>query len=274
MEAKHKLNWDYSAWQKKWSQSVVNNYDDFELQKNWNKTLITQINQCSAIIFKASMRGGANMLYMHPIVFEIIKMFDYIVKDDFGNYMLSGRYKITLDDNLPTNKLYVTHEGYPMTMVKYKSFGKLLENQMLDVTGTTVVMHSESPYLQSYKLKKDEELMLITPDMLVGEITILNHNKLVNDPDPNSWPENSENIPAGLPIDNKNKKEAIDEIINVMYPREEMQYISTGGTLSMLCERKTISSEALAPIIEKYQPKKKHSIIGQLISKFKRKQNE
>jgi len=94
---KHKLTWDYEGWVG--YTSPKNPYS----QKDWNRTLITKINQMSAIIFKASMRGGANRIRCNENTLKILKTLDY----SYENMEISGRFKIIVDDLILENVIYV-----------------------------------------------------------------------------------------------------------------------------------------------------------------------
>lgn len=157
MEAKWKLNWDYKI------------SEGFRFtsgtQLDWNNTIVTKINQISAQIYQSSHNGGANRLTMHPNVFKnIMKKLEYTNVDGDGNYKLSGRYKIDFDKELPEDKLYIWREGFPIEPIVYEG----VNNKDF------VVIHSSSPDLEKYKTKENIDLIIVTPDMLVGEITITN----------------------------------------------------------------------------------------------------
>tara|TARA_R110000796_G_scaffold252137_1_gene385306 strand:- start:9223 stop:9744 length:522 start_codon:yes stop_codon:yes gene_type:complete len=94
---KHTLEWDYEGWRD--STNPSNPYT----QKDWNQTLITKINQMSAIIFKASMRGGANRVRCNEKTLKILKTLEYF----YENMEISGKYKIIVDDLILDNTFYV-----------------------------------------------------------------------------------------------------------------------------------------------------------------------
>lgn len=155
MNAKWKLTWDYQAYK--------THHSNLYTQADWDTTLLTKINQTSAQIFKASMYGGANELKMHPIVFSIIKNFEYY---DDEKKILSGRFKVTVDSTLPEDKLYIFRNDYPMEPMHH-----------VGGTDNYVIIHSDSPKFEGYKNNKEIELIIITPEMLTGEITIINYGQ-------------------------------------------------------------------------------------------------
>lgn len=132
MEAKWKCNWDFTGWEKFTRANSLS-------QKDWNQTLLTQINQISAQINQKVLNGGANEVSMHPIVFSIVNDFEYL--NSIGNnHSISNRYKVTIDETLPMDKLYVI-STYPVT----------------------------------------KEDIIFESNMLIGEITIINHSRSVFD---------------------------------------------------------------------------------------------
>jgi len=147
MESAFKLTWDY----KPKAEYVI----------DWNQTLITRINQISANIYQSSLHGGANHISINPVLLPLIETLEYYKK---STNTLSGRYVINLDVTLPKDKLYVYQSGFPMEPMVHSV------NGLNEVT----VIHSESPQIEEYRNK--EHVNIITPDRLIGEITILNYD--------------------------------------------------------------------------------------------------
>lgn len=110
-----KLRWNYYGWRSVGSQKYT--------QKEWNQTLITKINQLSAQIHKATLRGGANFLVVSAEASAIF--------DDLENFMVStaapaddkynlgirrigtvsGRYTVYVDPYSRPNDVLVGHKG-------------------------------------------------------------------------------------------------------------------------------------------------------------------
>lgn len=109
IEARWKLDWDYLGY------TGLTNSFNFD-QKGWDQTLITKINQISTEIHKKSQlnRNLGNTLKMHPIIFAIVRGFEYFRENIDGSYSISDRYKITVDESLPIDKLYVINDDYSM----------------------------------------------------------------------------------------------------------------------------------------------------------------
>lgn len=91
-------------------------------QKEWNQTLLTQINKVSAAIHKAMLRGGANWIVCSTeigSVMEDIEKFHAVNKDeDFQFNMgieqigqLGSRYTVYKDPYLPQEICLIGHKG-------------------------------------------------------------------------------------------------------------------------------------------------------------------
>ena len=103
MEAKHITTWDYLGYREKTIESF------FCLQKDWNQTLITKINQLSAQIYKSSFRG-ANLIKVNSNIFKILKTLEYLkINDESLKYYLGGKYLIEIDESLD-NVVYVIND--------------------------------------------------------------------------------------------------------------------------------------------------------------------
>lgn len=137
MEAYHKVEWDFRGWSK---------HSNFVyVQKDWNQTLAIRINQVSAEIHMSTLYGPADLIKMHPMMFAIVKSLEYTRLSKDG-VTLGGRYKIIIDEKLPSDKIYVLREGEPI------------------------------------KDEDRDELKTINPLMLIGEITVTNHHTIEVDP--------------------------------------------------------------------------------------------
>ena len=110
------LRWDYNGW-KRLPQS--NAYT----QKDWNQTLMTAVNQLSAQIHKATLRGGANFVVVSSEVSAVFDDLEYFhvsnaapEQDQYNMGIervgsLSGRYTVYRDPYAPAYSIIVGHKG-------------------------------------------------------------------------------------------------------------------------------------------------------------------
>ena len=108
--------WDYNGLRK-----GTNTY--YGVQKDWNQTLITKINQISAQIHKATLRGGASWVVVSPEVSAVFDDLEYFhvsnaapEQDKYNMGIekigtLSGRYQVYRDPYAPANTVLVGHKG-------------------------------------------------------------------------------------------------------------------------------------------------------------------
>ncbi len=113
------LRWDYNGWKRANSGGGFNAYT----QKEWNQTLITKINQLSAQIHKATLKGGANFVVVSSEVSAIFDDLEYFhvsnanPEEDQYNMgiekigSLGGRYTVYRDPYAPANSILVGHKG-------------------------------------------------------------------------------------------------------------------------------------------------------------------
>jgi len=115
-EAPFRARWDYNGLQ--------NNANFFGTQKDWNQTLITRINEISAQIHKATLRGGANWVVCSAeagAIFDDLEYFHVagsaspeqekynLGVEKIGN--LGNRYTIFKDPYLPAEIVLIGHKG-------------------------------------------------------------------------------------------------------------------------------------------------------------------
>ena len=110
------LRWDYNGLRKQ-STSY------YGTQKDWNQTLITRINQISAQIHKATLRGGASWVVVSPEISAVFDDLEYFhvsnaapEQDKYNMGIekigtLSGRYQVYRDPYSPANTVLVGHKG-------------------------------------------------------------------------------------------------------------------------------------------------------------------
>ena len=110
--------WDYNGW-KRTSSGGFNAYT----QKEWNQTLITKVNQISAQIHKATLRGGANFVVVSSEISAIFDDLEYFhvsnanpEQDQYNMGIekvgsLGGRYTVYRDPYAPANSIIIGHKG-------------------------------------------------------------------------------------------------------------------------------------------------------------------
>jgi hypothetical protein len=111
------LRWDYNGWRRQGGFST--NYT----QKDWNQTFVTKLNQISAQIHKATLRGGANFVVVSTEISAILNDLEYFHVTDASaeqaSYSmgiekigsLQGRYQVYVDPYAPANSCIVGHKG-------------------------------------------------------------------------------------------------------------------------------------------------------------------
>jgi hypothetical protein len=111
------LRWDYNGWKRLGSQAIP------YTQKDWNQTLITSINQVSAQIHKATLRGGANWIVVSSEVSAVFDDLEYFhvsnaspEQDQYNMGIervgtLAGRYQVYRDPYFPANQILMGHKG-------------------------------------------------------------------------------------------------------------------------------------------------------------------
>jgi hypothetical protein len=116
-----RLSWDYAGVTGRGIDTT--NAGAFYTQKEWNQTLITAINQVSAQIHKATLRGGANWIVCSAEVSAIFDDLEYFhvsnaapEQDKFNMGIervgsLSGRYQVYRDPYFPADTILMGHKG-------------------------------------------------------------------------------------------------------------------------------------------------------------------
>ncbi len=111
------LRWDYNGWRRQMAFST--NYT----QKDWNQTFMTLINQISAQIHKATLRGGANYVVVSTEISAMLNDLEYFHVTDANaeavNYSLGiekvgalqGRYTVYVDPYSPAESCILGHKG-------------------------------------------------------------------------------------------------------------------------------------------------------------------
>lgn len=111
------LNWDYNGWKKTSQKSTV------YTQKEWNQTLITEINKIDAQINKATLRGGVNFLVVSAEISAVFNDLNYFNVSDASaesdqynmgiekTGTLSSRYTVYRDPYAPAWSCILGHNG-------------------------------------------------------------------------------------------------------------------------------------------------------------------
>lgn len=111
------LRWDYNGWRRQAGFST--NYT----QKDWNQTFVTKLNQISAQIHKATLRGGANFVVVSTEISAVLNDLEYFHVTDASaeqtSYSmgiekigsLQGRYQVYVDPYAPANSCIIGHKG-------------------------------------------------------------------------------------------------------------------------------------------------------------------
>lgn len=116
-----RLYWDYAG---KTGRGIdTSNQAAFYTQKEWNQTLLTAINQVSAQIHKATLRGGANFIVCSAEISAIFDDLEYFhvsnaapEQDKYNMGIerigaLSGRYQVYRDPYFPADTILMGHKG-------------------------------------------------------------------------------------------------------------------------------------------------------------------
>ena len=114
--APFRARWDYKG--------LANNANFFGTQKDWNQTLITRVNELSAQIHKATLRGGANWIVCSAeagAIFDDLEYFhvDGSAQPESEKYnlgvekigSLGSRYVVYKDPYLPAPIVLLGHKG-------------------------------------------------------------------------------------------------------------------------------------------------------------------
>jgi hypothetical protein len=119
-----------AAWRMTWDYAGItgrgidtSNSGAFYTQKEWNQTLITAINQVSAQIHKATLRGGANWIVVSAEISAILDDLEYFhvsnaapEQDKYNMGIerigsLGGRFQVYRDPYFPADTILMGHKG-------------------------------------------------------------------------------------------------------------------------------------------------------------------
>lgn len=111
------LDWDYNGWRR------MSGYSTNYTQKDWNQTFMTKVNQISAQIQKATLRGGANFVVVSAELSAMLNDLEYFHVTDASaeanTYSmgierigsLQGRYTVYVDPYSPAESAIMGHKG-------------------------------------------------------------------------------------------------------------------------------------------------------------------
>ena len=111
------ITWDYNGWRRQAGYST--NYT----QKDWNQTFITRVNQISAQIQKATLRGGVNFIVVSAEISALLNDLEYFHVTDANAEAdtynmgiervgsLGGRYQVYVDPYAPHWSAILGHKG-------------------------------------------------------------------------------------------------------------------------------------------------------------------
>jgi hypothetical protein len=114
-----------AAWTARWDYNGLRRQSTayYGTQKDWNQTLVTKINQISAQIHKATLRGGASWVVVSPEVSAVFDDLEYFhvsnaspEQDKYNMGIekigtLGGRYTVYRDPYAPANTVLIGHKG-------------------------------------------------------------------------------------------------------------------------------------------------------------------
>lgn len=113
MGAKFNETWDYLGYKSKYPNNL------FDIQKDWNYTLVTRINKISARFHSIDLKGGADTITIRENLLPLFTQMEYVHLDG-DIYKLSGRYTIKIDNNIEENTIIIGQDNYPNKIGKIK----------------------------------------------------------------------------------------------------------------------------------------------------------
>lgn len=166
IKCKWKIQWDYFGYSRL---AQINGYNPYT-QKDWNETLSTKLNQISAQIFQATLRGGASYIMVNDKVFKLLKTLEYWNNDE---QTVNNRFKVIVNNLIHKDVIYLfSKELYqnpkdiliPLTNNKVSNEIDLLKKCNFIWNGT----YRYGDYLSKEELKRFKKT-------LIGKVTIKNY---------------------------------------------------------------------------------------------------
>jgi hypothetical protein len=163
ISAYHKLKWDYRGWEKYHSNNIGVS------QRDWNQTLITQVNAIATHIYMASTRSGDTIkINRDSSILSILQDSEFYHQGIDKSFI--GKYNIVFDDSLPLDKIYITNGDYNIEVVAVIEY-----KQTLDEIGEHIIRIFKLGSEEIEKFRNIPGFRIVTPDMVVGEITVFNN---------------------------------------------------------------------------------------------------
>jgi|TARA_R110000851_G_scaffold251971_5_gene404499 hypothetical protein len=159
---KFKVDWDFEGYPSKSPYT----------QKDWNQTLHTKINLCSAHIHKVSMRGGGDTIRLNNRIFNLLETLEYYNLK--GDGKLKG-FEVVIDDLILEDVIYVYNaKNYRERFVpKIKQTKTSITNTNLN---SPLERNIETAMGEiTFELGNDKEIKKYRKS-LVSKITILNYD--------------------------------------------------------------------------------------------------
>ncbi len=179
-------SWDYYGWRK------ISLSTSSYTQIDWNQTLITKINQVSNQIHQETLRGGCNLISIHPKMLLLLQTLQFFSGEE-GQLKLA-RYKIAIDKDIPFGKILVSHHDPMFETLRLSNMVLSIEEEVVNEVPEPIDGFDYSwaiePRVLTMKfllINSDEHvkalanpnIRVVSEDMLTQEITVLNYR--VND---------------------------------------------------------------------------------------------
>lgn len=171
MEPKWKADWDYFGWRK---------YSDLlTTQDDWNRTLLTQINFVAHLMWTGTKRVSGEIIKVNSNMYKVFEALEYLhVANVNGEANITlARYKVIIDETIPDNKImiYGDDKNYAKILEAYPTAVLVMKYEETSTeTGIATISFLFEGDAMIDELREIKGVRIITPDMLVGEITVLN----------------------------------------------------------------------------------------------------
>lgn len=125
----YNVSWDCDGWKQKKIYMIVLG----DPQIDWNRTLITKINQVSAMIFQDNHRQGANVIIIPSNMYGIISSLEFLngggfPHKDYDNIgILAGRYHVYVVPDLTEDmKVFVCNvKDVKKSILNLKNYSRI-----------------------------------------------------------------------------------------------------------------------------------------------------
>ena len=99
-ECNKKVSWDYLGYKTNQIEIIYRP----DTQNDWNQTLSTMLNQCSAYIHLKNTRGGANRIRLNSEMFKLISTLEFFNEE---TNTVNGKFVVIVDNSITTNQIFV-----------------------------------------------------------------------------------------------------------------------------------------------------------------------